>query len=92
MFGSAIDKTEHTFYNCSCQLEIKREKPIGSNGVGAPTKIDFSQIHIHKFIVLNGLEFETQQKRYAISLLHIFNSLVKLIHGISANNIFKSNN
>ena len=40
---------------------VKKKKSIISNGVGAPTQIDFFDIHTHKFVVQNGLEFETQQ-------------------------------
>ena len=64
---------------CSIIVLVKKtikEKPILSSGVGAPTQIDFST-HTYKFIVQKGLEFETQQKRHAILLLHINFKLVK---------------
>lgn len=60
-------------------VNIHKKKPILSKGVGAPTQIDFFNIHIHKFIVQKGLEFETQHWKccditvecYALLLLHI---------------------
>ena len=69
-----IDKIKQMFYYYF--VDINKKKSITSP-VLAHLNDRLFHIHTYKFIVQNGLEFETQQKRYAILLLHINFKLVK---------------
>ena len=77
VFGNYYRLTTTNICSIIVCVRKKKKKPIASL-VLAYLHDRLFQIHTYKFVVQNGLELETQQKRYAILLLHINFKLVKI--------------